>query len=86
MAAKSDVFEYTHAGKKITLPLMNKLKFGIVRKLRKLEDEEQMFAMIEMVADEKTLAVIDDMDGDEVGEFVKAWRDESGIDLGESDE
>lgn len=86
MAAKSDVFEYTHDGKKITLPLLNKLKFGVIRKLRKLEDTEQMFSMIELVADEKTLAVIDDMDQDEIGKFMEAWNEASGIELGESDE
>lgn len=86
MAAKSDVFEYTHDGKKITLPLMNKIKFGIIRKLRKLDDTEQMFSMIELVADEKTLAVIDDMDQDEIKKFMSEWNEASGVDLGESDE
>ena len=84
MAAKSDVFEYTYDGKKITLPLMNKLKFGVIRKLRKLEDTEQMFQMIELVADEKSLAVIDERDQDEIGKFMEAWNEASDVDLGES--
>ena len=84
MAAKSDVFEYTFDGKKITLPLLSKLKFGLIRKMRKESAEEQMFMLVEQLADDETLAVIDEMDSGQVAEFMEAWQEASDVDSGES--
>ena len=84
MAAKSDVFEYTFDGKKITLPLLSKLKFGLIRKMRKESAEEQMFMLVEQLADDESLAVIDEMDSGQVAEFMEAWQEASDVDSGES--
>ena len=79
-------FHYTtEAGVKITLPkFMQGIKTGLVRKIRKLEPGSQVFEIVEAVADEETLALIDELGPEEFGELVKAWQKDAGIDLGES--
>ncbi|WP_378736063.1 hypothetical protein [Nocardia brasiliensis] len=78
-------FTYTSTGgKAISLPKMENIPFGIIRKLRKENDTEQFFALIEGVAGAKDLAVIDAMTQAEVRELMSAWQKDSGIELGES--
>lgn len=78
-------FNYTtDAGVTITVPSLAKIKAGVIRKTRKLEPGDQMFTIMEAVADEATLAAIDDMDGDELARFTEQWGAHSGADLGES--
>lgn len=77
-------FHFEHGGKKFELPLMSNLKFGVIRKLRKESDSEQMFMLLELVADKRALAAIDDMTGEEVGALFTEWQKASGVDLGES--
>lgn len=79
-------FQFEHDGKKYSLPLMSNLKFGVVRKLRKETESEQMFLLVEEVADKRTLTAIDDMTGEAVGELFEAWQKASGIDVGESED
>lgn len=76
-------FHYDHKGKKITLPLMNQIPFGVARKLRKESEEEQLYGMIEMVADKKSLDIIDQMNPDEVKAMMEAWGKSSEITPGE---
>ncbi|CAM3953473.1 hypothetical protein NONI108955_01245 [Nocardia ninae] len=79
--------KFTHTtagGKTISLPRMENIPFGIIRKLRKENDTEQFFALIEGVAAAKDLAVIDAMTQAQVRELMNAWQKDSGIELGES--
>lgn len=78
-------FHFEHGGKKFDLPLLSNLKFGLIRKLRKASQEEQMFMIIEEVSDKRALAAIDDMTSEEVGKLMTEWQKASGVDMGESE-
>lgn len=58
--------------------------FGLIRRLRKEDDTEQFFGLIEGVAGAKDLAVIDTMTQAEVKDLMAAWQKDSSITLGES--
>lgn len=85
-----ETFHYTHNGKKFALPKMKNLKFGVTRKMRKADDDEKVFMLIESVADDKALEIIDDMTVGELGELMEAWQADSNdgndgdVSLGES--
>lgn len=81
---KSSEFVDTINGVEIRLPYLGKLKLGDVRKLRKLDDVDQLFTLLEMYCDEDQLAAIDDLEQEEASEFMSRWQDESGVGLGES--
>lgn len=82
----SSEFRYTfRSGKSLALPRLSKvMTFGRTRKMRKLPEEEQVFALLEDICDEDALAVLDEMDSDETEAFFKAWQAHSGASLGES--
>lgn len=76
-----ELFHFTGAdGADYTLP--KTVKGGELRKIRKLDGADQMFTLFEAVADKKTLAAIDDMDGPEVGAMFNDWM--QGMSSGES--
>lgn len=77
-------FYHKHGNKKIELPKFDQVPFGVIRKIRKEEDQEQFFLMFELVADDKTLAIIDTMSMNEINELMTAWQKDAGVDLGES--
>lgn len=77
-------FVYTMAdGTELTLPAFNSVKPGLIRKIRKLSDVDQFFTVLEAVADEDTIAKIDDMDHDVFEDFQKEWFRHAGVDVGE---
>lgn len=56
---------------------------GILRKARKFDAEvDQLFFFIEELSDEKTLAILDQLDMLELSEFFQTWM--QGAPLGES--
>lgn len=77
-------FHYTYNGKKITLPKLDQLPFGVMRKIRKEPDEEQFFQMFELAADAKALAIIDQMSMADINDLVTAWQKDANITVGES--
>ncbi|MBP2211083.1 hypothetical protein JOJ87_001427 [Rhodococcus ruber] len=84
-ASATGEFVYTaESGETITLPAFKTIKPGLLRKVRKLEAGDQFFTILEAVADEDTLAVVDEMEMEEFTEFQRAWVESSGVDLGES--
>ena len=68
----------------VRLPSLTYLKPGLIRKIRRLGDVDAMYTLMELTLDEATLEVIDDMDPDEYAEMLDAWREHSGVSLGES--
>lgn len=78
-------FHYTFGSKKITLPLFDALPFGVIRRLRKESEQEQFFQLLEAVADEKSLAVIDTMSSSEVSDMMTEWQDAAGVKKPEED-
>lgn len=63
----------TKAGAPIVLPPAGRLPIGFARSIRKLPEADQIFTILEELADEATLAIIDGMDGNEFGQFYKDW-------------
>lgn len=80
--------EFTHtfeSGKTVTLPKFKRvMTFGRARRLRSLDEAEQMFALVEEVCDAEMLATLDEMDLSETGAFFEAWQNDSGVSVGES--
>jgi hypothetical protein len=78
-------FHYKINGKELTLPrFKDAVTFGIARRLRKLEPSEQVFELVEQLADEKALALIDTIPNDQIEAFFTAWQEDSGVTAGES--
>jgi hypothetical protein len=71
-----------HNGKKIVLPAFTNLPVGVIRKVRKMDTDEQMWFMLESVLDEKGLALVDTMSLAEFTEAMNGWT--QGAPLGES--
>lgn len=79
------MFNYTtEDGTDITLPRFDSVKPGVIRKIRKLSDVDQFFTVLETLADEDTLAVIDELEQEEFQSLQEAWFKHSGVDMGES--
>ena len=84
MATEKFHFDIPGTKKKITLPHFDSVKPGVIRKVRKEGDTQVFFTVLEALADEKTLAVIDEFDKDTFSEFAKAWQEASKTSTGES--
>lgn len=84
----SDETLYTHTfpdGQQVTLPKMEYVPFGVIRRARKADSQEgQMFEVIENTCGEEELAVLDAQPQKNIIDFMEAWTDESSTDLGES--
>lgn len=70
-------------GREVVLPHMKNIKVGVIRKLRDEDEAGQMFGILEAVADPDMLAIIDDLDGEQMEELMSAWQKAS-VSLGES--
>lgn len=87
MAKKSpNKFNYTFNGETIELPRFDKLPFGVMRKMRKADEDEQAFILFESAASYEDLGVIDTMDVDEIGDLLEAWQKDAGVTTGESED
>jgi len=75
----SYVFE--HNKKKIELPDFKDLPIGLVRKSRKLPEEEQTWFILEELLDAKTMDLVDGMSVKEFTEMMSRWT--QGAQLGE---
>lgn len=80
---ETEPFEFDHNGKTYTLASADTLDAGFARKNRKLSPDDQFFTVLEALADEETLAVIDSMRKQEFEKFQRAFFAHSGIELGE---
>lgn len=69
-------FYFTHGKGKITLPKFDQLPFGLIRKLRKEEDGEVLFALFESVLkdDSKSLELLDELTMGEVQTLFTEWQ------------
>lgn len=80
-----ELYRYTTpSGHVIELPSLADLKFGLVRKIRRNSEAEQMFQLVEELCDDDALAQLDDLTQTEFAEFANGWREFSNIDVGES--
>ena len=74
----------TKSGGEIELPSLSWLKPGVVRKLRHLDQVDQMYTLFEMHLSGAQLELLDGMDPDEFEDFCEQWKEHSGVGLGES--
>jgi hypothetical protein len=63
------------SGDVITLPYLDKLKAGLLRRVRKLDGADAMFTILEEISDEETLAKIDDLENADLNKLAEAWQE-----------
>lgn len=81
----TEQFHYTlEDGRQVALPHFRHIPFGVIRKLRNEDESEQLFGLVEQVADDETLAVIDTLGMGEIEALFQAWQDASKVTVGES--
>ena len=81
----SKTYTFEHKGKKFTIPAMNALPMGVLRKSRKSEDSmDRAFIILEelMGEDSPELKAVDTMDAEQFNAFLEGWT--QGAPLGES--
>lgn len=78
-------FTYTtESGDTITLPPVGQIPYGVLRKVRKLDPDEQDDALLESIADEATIDKIDALPVVEVAKLMNAWQRDAEVSVGES--
>lgn len=70
-APMSDRYIFTLDGKQYSLP--KRIPVGALRKARKLEGADQIFAILETVADEATINALDSLEISEFISVTKKW-------------
>jgi len=84
MGSNTD-FTYTMPdGKTVTVPSLAKMNAGIMRRTRRLDEEDRVWTILEFVCDADTIAAIDDLDAEQFEAFMAAWQKHSGVSVGES--
>lgn len=78
----NESFEFTRDGVTYTLPPSSAIKAGMLRRLRKLDDLDMAFSLIEEIADPAALAALDDASIDEFNEILAGWQRHIGFDAG----
>ena len=78
----TEKFHYPTAGGEIVVPHISKIKTGLLRKYRKQDEMDMAFSILEELVDEGTLALIDDLERDELEKFMTKWQ--AGATVGES--
>ncbi|TCJ28764.1 hypothetical protein E0W80_04495 [Microbacterium sp. PI-1] len=77
-------FHYVVGDTEITLPRFEDIEVGVIRKIRKLGQVDQILTLIESYLDEAQLAAFDTLTREGLEEFANAWRTGSSVTLGES--
>ena len=79
-------FHYTLPdGYQITLPKMEDIEAGVMRKTRKLNQADQVFTMLEKFLTEDELEQhVDKLTRAGLNDLMEAWRKESNLGVGES--
>lgn len=80
-----ECFTFTHNGESYTLkPTMESITPGFMRRIRKFDDLDAFFTILEELADDEQLAVVDSMSHAEFGELSKEFYAHLGATQGES--
>ncbi|MGN2635338.1 hypothetical protein ACTD5D_03905 [Nocardia takedensis] len=79
-----DKFVRVIDGVEVSLPSLSYLRPGLIRRIRKLGDVDALYTLLELELSPQALAVVDEMDPEDYREFLDAWREHSGVNLGES--
>lgn len=79
-----DQFTWTSpSGVTVTLPTLNDVPSGVIRRHRKSEPVDFVFSMLEEIADEAALVKLDSLSLPEVNALFEAWQ-EAAAPVGES--
>lgn len=78
---KQNRFEFTLDGKKYDIPT---LKFAPVAAIEAFEDDRNVTAFVLMCDSDEAKEAIRSMDGEQLGAFMEAYQEDSGVDVGES--
>lgn len=79
-----ELFHWVHNGTEFTLPKFKHAPIKVIRKVRSLNEAEQIFTVLEAMADDATLDIIDMMEAREFNDFSAAWQKDASITAGES--
>lgn len=71
-------------GYELKLPKFENVPAGVLRKTRRMTDLDQAFSILEELMTEEDLEHVDLLDRNGLNDFLKAWRDGSAVDPGES--
>lgn len=71
-------------GVEVRLPSLAYLRPGLIRQIRRLNQTDAMFTLLELSLSEAGLAEVDKLDPEEFEKFMEGWRVHSGVSLGES--
>jgi len=72
----------TPSGEDVVLPRMNQIKAGVLRRHRAKDGLDMGFSIMEDVASDSTMALIDDLEVDDLNRLLEAWQ--AGVTPGES--
>lgn len=75
-------FKLEHKGKSITLPDFKDIPVGVIRKARKLTQDEQMWFILESILSDKDLEILDSLPISDFTTAMNSWT--QGAPLGES--
>lgn len=78
-----DDFVVTIDDVEIRLPSLAYLKPGLVRRMRRLDNIDALYTLIELCVTPEAQAVLDDMDPEAYAGLLEQWREHSGVSLGE---
>ncbi|WP_148310203.1 hypothetical protein [Nocardia otitidiscaviarum] len=70
-------------GVAITLPSLAYLRPGLIRRIRHEDELGQLFVLLEASLNDEEMAQIDSLEVDEFNALMSAWREHSGLSLGE---
>lgn len=73
------------SGATLRLPPIGSVPAGVWREVRRMNDMDATFTMLEHILDEEALAVLDALSLAEVNDFFGQWRATAGASLGESE-
>lgn len=71
-------------GYEIVAPRFENIPMGAIRKSRKLAAVDQTFTLLEGILTEEQLEHLDTLDRHQFNDFMRAWKGDSEIELGES--
>lgn len=74
-----DDYTFDVDGDTYSIPSFGAFNAGDIRAVRKLDEVDQMFTLVELVADKETLAAIDAMSIPRLTDFFSDWQDAAGV-------
>lgn len=71
-------------GKQVTLPSLNSVPGGVLRKHRKLDELDFLFSVLEDVATDEQIAAVDEVGLGDLNEMFAAWQKNATVSVPQS--